>query len=110
MSTPDEHLRAAFGRGDEENLKWQLEHPVVGAREKQLVRWAFNPKESEATISTTSRSAAGARYTRWRPGGIVRGDCARTASFSVASSTLRPMSSVFQSKPAWLDFTALSVA
>lgn len=39
----DENLRSAFGRGDADNLHWQLEHPVVGARERQLVRDAFEP-------------------------------------------------------------------
>jgi len=43
MSPPDAHLRQAFGRGDEENLRWQLEHPVVGARERELVGAAFAP-------------------------------------------------------------------
>ena len=43
MTLPNEHLRAAFGRGDEENLRWQLEHPVVGARERELVHAAFTP-------------------------------------------------------------------
>ncbi len=44
MSAPnDGPLREAFGRGDEENLRWQLEHPVVGARERELVRGAFGP-------------------------------------------------------------------
>lgn len=43
MSPSDAHLRAAFGRGDEENLRWQLEHPVVGARERELVGAAFSP-------------------------------------------------------------------
>ena len=42
----NEHLRKAFGQGDEENLRWQLEHPVVGARERELVRWAFDPAGS----------------------------------------------------------------
>jgi len=36
-------LKAAFGKGDEENLRWQLEHPVVGARERELVQSAFLP-------------------------------------------------------------------
>lgn len=43
MTSADDRLRAAFGRGDEENLRWQLEHPVVGARERELVRGAFEP-------------------------------------------------------------------
>lgn len=43
MTIRAEELRNAFGRGDEENLKWQLEHPVVGARERELVRAAFEP-------------------------------------------------------------------
>jgi SAM-dependent methyltransferase len=38
-----EDLRRAFGRGDAENLQWQLEHPVVGPRERELVREAFFP-------------------------------------------------------------------
>ncbi len=36
-------LRDAFGKGDEENLRWQLEHPVVGEREHELVSSAFEP-------------------------------------------------------------------
>lgn len=36
-------LAAAFGRGDEANLQWQLDHPVVGVRERELVQAAFNP-------------------------------------------------------------------
>lgn len=36
-------LKEAFGRGDEENLRWQLEHPVVGVRERELVQNAFLP-------------------------------------------------------------------
>jgi SAM-dependent methyltransferase len=39
-------LKEAFGRGDEENLRWQVEHPVVGARERELVQWAFEPLAS----------------------------------------------------------------
>ncbi len=41
--TLTDDLRAAFGRGDEANFKWQVEHPVVGQRERELVRGAFEP-------------------------------------------------------------------
>jgi SAM-dependent methyltransferase len=43
VAIDDVHLREAFGHGDAENLQWQLEHPVVGTRERQLVHEAFRP-------------------------------------------------------------------
>lgn len=43
MTSAADRLRAAFGQGDEANLRWQLEHPVVGAHERALVQAAFEP-------------------------------------------------------------------